>query len=69
MRSKKDTRLQAIYFLEEVHRRAGYYAEWLDPKRKRGYEKDPVLAAIDGILSKTARALDTVKPDWRKVEL
>lgn len=54
-------REEALVFLEEVRRRANDYAEQIDPKRKRKYENDPVLAALDGITAKIGHALATVK--------
>lgn len=62
----KDSRAQASYFLEEVHRRADHYAERIDPETRRAYDKDPVLKALDGILLRARDALDQFRPDWRE---
>lgn len=65
-KQERNRRKMALYFLQEVHKRADAFAELLDPKRRRAYEKDPVLKALDGIVSKAARALDAEGPEnWR----
>lgn len=63
--SRKFTRGLALLFLKDVRERTEKYAEWLDPERKRQYEKDPLLKAMDGIASKAATALDQLDPGWR----
>jgi hypothetical protein len=60
----KQSRAQAARFLNEIMERAGHYADRIDPKRKRDYENDPVLAALDGITQKAQRALSMIR--WKK---
>ena len=47
----------AAIFLQDAKRRAGLYADWLDPKRRRDYESNPLLRAMDTVVAAANRAL------------
>jgi hypothetical protein len=59
MTKKQNDRRMAAMFLKEVYRRAEHYADRLDPKRKRNYSDDPILAALDTLTKASSRALYT----------
>lgn len=59
-RKARNARAMAVYFLEEVLRRADHHVEQLDPKNKKDYENH-VLAGVAGIAAKARRALSIEK--------
>lgn len=59
-RDRKHDRAAAVRFLQDTFRSANNYADRLDPKRRRNYERDPVLRALDAITAQCSRALAAV---------
>lgn len=53
----KNVESLALYFLADIYWRAEGYAERLDPKRKRNYERSSLLHSLDAIASRARSEL------------